>query len=72
MASCACAPSAATTTRLGGDEFVLLLLDTGVDGAMWVAGRLLATAHEPIAIGEQRLLCSPSIRIALSLSTASS
>jgi diguanylate cyclase (GGDEF)-like protein/PAS domain S-box-containing protein len=51
--------------RIGGDEFVLLLLDTGVDGAMWVAGRLLATAREPIRINEHELLCTPSIGIAL-------
>jgi diguanylate cyclase (GGDEF)-like protein len=51
--------------RLGGDEFVLLLLDTGVDGAMWVAERLLASAHEPVRIGEHRLHCISSIGIAL-------
>ena len=51
--------------RLGGDEFVLLLLDTGVDGAMWVAGRLLATAREPVRINEHDILCVPSVGIAL-------
>ncbi len=51
--------------RFGGDEFVLLLLETGVDGAMWVAERLLAASREPIRIGEQELLCVPSVGIAL-------
>jgi diguanylate cyclase (GGDEF)-like protein len=51
--------------RIGGDEFVLLLLDTGADGAMWVAGRLLESAREPIRINEHELLCTPSVRIAL-------
>jgi len=51
--------------RFGGDEFVLLLLETGVDGAMWVAERLLASSREPIRIGEHELLCVPSIGIAL-------
>jgi diguanylate cyclase (GGDEF)-like protein/PAS domain S-box-containing protein len=51
--------------RFGGDEFVLLLLETGVDGAMWVAERLLATSREPIRIGEHELLLIPSVGIAL-------
>jgi len=51
--------------RFGGDEFVLLLLETGVDGALWVAERLLATSREPIRIGEHELLLIPSVGIAL-------
>ncbi len=51
--------------RVGGDEFVLLLLETGVDGALWVAERLLATAREPVRIGGHELLCIPSVGIAL-------
>ncbi|MCX5740071.1 MAG: diguanylate cyclase [Proteobacteria bacterium] len=51
--------------RFGGDEFVLLLLDSGVDGALWVAERLLASAREPVRIGEHELLCVPSVGIAL-------
>jgi diguanylate cyclase (GGDEF)-like protein/PAS domain S-box-containing protein len=51
--------------RFGGDEFVLLLLETGVDGALWVAERLLASAREPVRIGAHELLCVPSVGIAL-------
>jgi diguanylate cyclase (GGDEF)-like protein/PAS domain S-box-containing protein len=51
--------------RVGGDEFVLLLLETGVDGALWVAERLLALSREPIRIDEHELLCTPSVGIAL-------
>jgi diguanylate cyclase (GGDEF)-like protein len=51
--------------RLGGDEFVLLLLDTGLDGALWVAERLLESSEEAIAIGGARIECRPSIGIAL-------
>jgi len=51
--------------RFGGDEFVLLLLETGVDGALWVAERLLASAREPVRIGEHELYCVPSVGIAL-------
>ncbi len=51
--------------RVGGDEFVLLLLETGVDGALWVAERLLASGREPVRIGEHELYCVPSVGIAL-------
>jgi len=51
--------------RFGGDEFVLLLLETGVDGALWVAERLLASARDPVRIGEHELFCVPSVGIAL-------
>jgi len=51
--------------RLGGDEFVLLLLDTGLDGALWVAERLLTTSHQPIRVNDAEVDCVPSIGIAL-------
>jgi diguanylate cyclase (GGDEF)-like protein len=51
--------------RLGGDEFVLLLLDTGLDGALWVAERLLTSSHQPIRVDDQELDCTASIGIAL-------
>jgi diguanylate cyclase (GGDEF)-like protein/PAS domain S-box-containing protein len=51
--------------RLGGDEFVLLLLDTGLDGALWVAERLLTMSHQPIRVNGGDVDCMPSIGIAL-------
>jgi diguanylate cyclase (GGDEF)-like protein len=51
--------------RLGGDEFVLLLLDTGLDGALWVAERLLTSSHQAIRVDEHTIDCTPSIGIAL-------
>jgi diguanylate cyclase (GGDEF)-like protein len=51
--------------RLGGDEFVLLLLDTGLDGALWVAERLLEQSQQPIHVNGERIDCVPSIGIAL-------
>jgi diguanylate cyclase (GGDEF)-like protein/PAS domain S-box-containing protein len=51
--------------RLGGDEFVLLLLDTGLDGALWVAERLLTQSHQPIRINDDAIDCTPSVGIAL-------
>jgi len=51
--------------RIGGDEFVLLLLDAGVDGAFWVAERILAAAREPVRIGARTLACYVSVGVAL-------
>lgn len=51
--------------RLGGDEFVLLLLDTGLDGALWVAERLLTSSHQAIRVNEHSIDCTPSVGIAL-------
>lgn len=51
--------------RLGGDEFVLLLLDTGLDGALWVAERLLTMSHQPIRVNGSEIDCVPSVGIAL-------
>ena len=51
--------------RIGGDEFVLLLLDAGVDGAFWVAERILAAAREPVRVGGRALTCYVSVGIAL-------
>ncbi|RIL07621.1 MAG: hypothetical protein DCC71_02520 [Proteobacteria bacterium] len=51
--------------RLGGDEFVLLLLDTGLDGALWVAERLLTSSHQAIRVDQHAIDCTPSIGIAL-------
>jgi diguanylate cyclase (GGDEF)-like protein len=55
-----------TVARLGGDEFALLLPHvSGVDGAMAVARRLLASFAEPIELAGQQVAVSPSIGISL-------
>lgn len=57
--------SADTICRLGGDEFVLLLLETGQQGALRVADRLLAAFREPFALAGHGLGVTASIGIAL-------
>jgi predicted signal transduction protein with EAL and GGDEF domain len=55
-----------TVARLGGDEFALLLPHvSGVDGAMAVARRLLASFADPIELAGQQVAVSPSIGISL-------
>ncbi len=51
--------------RIGGEEFALLMPCTGGEGAMAVAGRLLATvASPPFALGELALPLTISIGLA--------
>jgi diguanylate cyclase (GGDEF)-like protein len=55
-----------TVARLGGDEFALLLPHvSGIDGAVQVARRLLAAFAEPVELGGQPVVVSPSIGISL-------
>jgi len=55
-----------TVARLGGDEFVVVLRHVdGPDDAGEVAQKLLAVLSEPHVIGEQRLVVTPSIGIAV-------
>ncbi len=54
-----------TACRLGGDEFVLLLPDTGQDGVLRVANKLLAIFHQPFAVAGHRVIVTVSIGIAL-------
>jgi diguanylate cyclase (GGDEF)-like protein len=55
-----------TVARLGGDEFALLLPHlSGVEGAVAVARRLLASFAEPIELAGQLVAVSPSIGISL-------
>jgi diguanylate cyclase (GGDEF)-like protein/PAS domain S-box-containing protein len=51
--------------RVGGDEFVVLLFDTGIDGALWVAQRLMEGAREAVRVNELAVHCLPSIGVAL-------
>ncbi len=53
-----------TVARLGGDEFVFLLEDTGVQGAVRVAERVLERLREPFSLGRRRLVVTASIGVA--------
>ncbi|MDP3702031.1 MAG: EAL domain-containing protein [Hylemonella sp.] len=54
-----------TVSRIGGDEFVVLLPNTNADGAVHVAGKLLAGIAQPCAIEQHELMVTPSIGIAM-------
>ncbi|WP_300456726.1 EAL domain-containing protein [Accumulibacter sp.] len=54
-----------TVCRLGGDEFVLLLPDTGQEGALRVADKLLAAFRQPFTVVGHTLRTTVSIGIAL-------
>ncbi|GAC1341327.1 MAG: hypothetical protein NVSMB29_11630 [Candidatus Dormibacteria bacterium] len=54
-----------TVARLGGDEFAVLLLNTGVQGAMSVANKLLAALRETFVVDEQPLSLEASIGVAI-------
>ena len=53
--------------RLGGDEFAVLLRDTSREQAEQVAGRLLETIREPMAIDEHEIEIDASVGVAVSL-----
>jgi diguanylate cyclase (GGDEF)-like protein len=57
--------------RLGGDEFVVLLPDTSLAGALWVAQRVLEAAREPVRVNAREIQCTPSIGVALHPENAS-
>jgi diguanylate cyclase (GGDEF)-like protein len=55
-----------TVARLSGDEFAILLPHvTNFEGVVTTAKRLLEAFTEPLALGPQRLVVSPSIGIAV-------
>jgi diguanylate cyclase (GGDEF)-like protein/PAS domain S-box-containing protein len=55
-----------TVARLGGDEFVVLCEDLDDDrAALRVAERVLGALDRPVACGDQEVVCSASIGIAL-------
>jgi diguanylate cyclase (GGDEF)-like protein len=55
-----------TVARIGGDEFALLLpYVSGIDGAVLVARRLLAAFAEPVELGGQPVVVTPSIGVSL-------
>jgi diguanylate cyclase (GGDEF)-like protein len=62
---CASLRASDFVARLGGDEFVLIVEDMAEpDIARHLAGKLLASMEEPLAIGEQALRITTSIGIA--------
>ena len=54
-----------TVCRLGGDEFVLLLPEADQEGALRVAGKILAVFHSPFTVASHSLQVTISIGIAL-------
>jgi diguanylate cyclase (GGDEF)-like protein len=55
-----------TLARVGGDEFLILLPEiSGIEGAKYVAGRLVEALIEPFRIGEHELRVTTSIGIAI-------
>jgi len=54
-----------TACRLGGDEFALLLPDTGQNGALRVADKMLEAFREPYQVAGHRLGTTVSIGIAI-------
>lgn len=54
-----------TVSRLGGDEFVALLHETGRDGAMEVARKLMQVLAYPYILLDKELTVTPSIGISL-------
>jgi diguanylate cyclase (GGDEF)-like protein len=62
----ACVRDEDTVARLGGDEFAFLLpYLSGIDGAVRVARRLLAAFAEPVELGGQPVVVTPSIGVSL-------
>jgi diguanylate cyclase (GGDEF)-like protein/PAS domain S-box-containing protein len=62
-----CVRGVDTVSRLGGDEFVVLLPDIGgADHAAHVAATMMQAVARPVPVGEQELLLSVSIGIAMS------
>jgi diguanylate cyclase (GGDEF)-like protein len=62
---CACLRENDVAARLGGDEFAVLLRDTtGMDGAVDVAGRVLAALEQPVTLQGREAMVHASIGIA--------
>ncbi|ANQ87009.1 putative bifunctional diguanylate cyclase/phosphodiesterase [Azoarcus olearius] len=53
-----------TVARLGGDEFIVLAPDTGAEGAVRLAEKILEVFAAPFDLDDRELTISPSIGIA--------
>ncbi len=54
-----------TVARLGGDEFIVLLRETGADGALFVAEKLLTSVAQPLDIDGVEMSTDVSIGICM-------
>ena len=55
-----------TVARLGGDEFALLMpYISGIDGAVRIADRILATFAAPVTLADKQVIVTPSIGISM-------
>jgi diguanylate cyclase (GGDEF)-like protein len=61
----ACSRDWDTVARLGGDEFAVLLEEVEPDAAIRFTERILAALREPFEVGEQRVVTTASVGIAL-------
>ena len=61
-----------TVSRLGGDEFAVLLPDVTPDDAAEVAGKIIAAVRAPLDLGDESLMISTSVGIAISPQDAAS
>jgi diguanylate cyclase (GGDEF)-like protein len=52
--------------RLGGDEFTILAEGAGAEGAVELAGRVLAALDAPVVLDSRPVFCQASVGIALS------
>ena len=52
-------------SRVGGDEFIFLFLDTDVQGSSYIAKKLLQVIDSPFKLGDNELLVTASIGIAI-------
>jgi len=52
-------------SRVGGDEFIFLFLDTDVQGSSYIAKKLLQIIESPFKLGDNELLVTASIGIAI-------
>ena len=52
-------------SRVGGDEFIFLFLDTDVQDASYIAKKLLQVIDSPFKLGDNELLVTASIGIAI-------
>lgn len=61
-----CVRSSDTVARVGGDEFVVLLPRIrDIESVAQVAGKIVEALKQPVALGQEEVICTPSIGISL-------